>query len=45
MSKDYERSTESIAALVLLSMVHLMLRRLTNGRRKRSQRFRYPKAK
>ena len=45
LSKDYERSTESSAAMVLLSMAHLMLRRLTRGRRKRSERFRYPKVK
>ena len=45
LSKDYERSTESSAAMVVLSMIHLMLRRLNPTRRKRSQRFRYPKAK
>jgi putative transposase len=41
LSKDYERSTESSAAMVVLSMVHLMLWRLTPARRKRFPRFRY----
>jgi putative transposase len=44
LSKDYERSTESSAAMVVLSMIHLMLRRLTNVCRKRPQWFCYPKA-
>jgi putative transposase len=44
-SKDCERLPESSEAMVKLSMVHLMLRRLAPVRRKRSERFRYKKAK
>ena len=45
LSKDCERLPESSEAMVRLSMVHLMLRRLAPVRRKRSERFRYKKAK
>jgi putative transposase len=45
LSKDCERLPESSEAMVRLSMVHLMLRRLAPVRRKRSERFRYRKAK
>src|SRR3954447_5350150 len=45
LSKDCERLVESSEAMVRLSMVHLMLRRLAPVRRKRSERFRYKKAK
>lgn len=42
--EDCERLPESTEAMVRLSMVHLMLRRLAPVRRKRSERFRYKKA-
>lgn len=45
LSKDCERLPESSEAMVRLSMVHLMLRRLAPVRRKRCERFRYKKAK
>jgi len=45
LSKDCERLPESSEAMVRLSMTHLMLRRLAPARRKRSERFRYKKAK
>ena len=45
LSKDHERVVESSEAMVRLSMVHLMLRRLAPTRRKRAARFRYKKAK
>jgi len=45
LSKDHERVVESSEAMVRLSMVHLMLRRLAPARRKRAERFRYKKAK
>ena len=45
LSKDHERLVESSEAMVRLAMVHLMLRRLAPGRRKRAERFRYKKAK
>jgi putative transposase len=45
LSKDCERLPASSEAMVRLSMVHLMLRRLAPVRRKRSERFRYKKAK
>jgi putative transposase len=45
LSKDVERLPESSEAMVRLSMTHLMLRRLAPTRRKRSERFRYKKAK
>ena len=41
LSKDYERDTESSEAMIQLSMIHLMLRRLAPTKHKRSQRFRY----
>lgn len=45
LSKDVERLPESSEAMVKLSMVHLMVRRLAPVRRRRSERFRYRKAK
>lgn len=45
LGKDHERLVESSEAMVRLSMVHLMLRRLAPGRRRRAERFRYKKAK
>src|SRR3954470_21300401 len=45
LSKDCERLAASSEAMVKLSMVHLMLRRLAPVRRKRSERFRYKKTK
>jgi len=45
LGKDHERRVESSEAMVRLSMVHLMLRRLAPGRRRRAERFRYKKAK
>jgi putative transposase len=41
LSKDYERLPASSEAMIQVSMIHLMLRRLRPRRRKRSQRFRY----
>jgi putative transposase len=41
LSKDYERSPESSEAMVRVSMVHLMLRRLAPSQQPESQRFRY----
>ena len=41
LSKDYERQPASSEAMIQVSMIHLMLRRLNAARRKRSQRFRY----
>ena len=41
LSKDYEREPASSEAMIQVSMVHLMLRRLRPTKRKRSQRFRY----
>jgi putative transposase len=41
LSKDYERETASSEAMIQVSMIHLMLRRLRPAKRKRSQRFRY----
>jgi putative transposase len=41
LSKDYERRTESSAAMIQVSMIHLMLRRLCPGESQRSQRFSY----
>jgi putative transposase len=41
LSKDYEREPASSEAMMQVSMIHLMLRRLRPARRKRSQRFRY----
>ncbi len=41
LSKDYEREPASSEAMIRVSMIHLMLRRLHPAKRKRSQRFRY----
>jgi putative transposase len=41
LSKDYERLPASSEAMIQVSMIHLMLRRLRPKRGKRSQRFRY----
>src|SRR5688572_21784589 len=41
LSKDYERQLASSEAMLQVSMIHLMLRRLRPAKRKRSQRFRY----
>jgi putative transposase len=41
LSKDYEFLTESSEAMLQMSMIHLMLRRLRPVKRKRSERFRY----
>ena len=40
-SRDYERFTESSEAMIKLSRIHRMLRRLRPTPKKRSQRFRY----
>src|SRR5262245_34046603 len=41
LSKDYERETASSEAMIRVSMIHLMLRRLKPAQRSRSSRFRY----
>ena len=41
LSKDYEREPASSEAMIQVSMIHLMLRRLCPKKRRRSQRFRY----
>jgi putative transposase len=41
LSKDYERLLESSEAMIQVSMIHLMLRRLRPTNSKRAQRFRY----
>jgi putative transposase len=41
LSKDYEREPESSEAMIRVSMIHLMLRRLAPSRKARAQRFRY----
>lgn len=41
LSKDGERLPESSAAMIQVSMIHRMLRRLRPTKRKRSERFRY----
>jgi putative transposase len=41
LSKDYEFLTVSSEAMLQVSMIHLMLRRLRPVKRKRSERFRY----
>jgi putative transposase len=40
-AKDYERLTESSEAMIRVSAVHLLLRRLSPVRLKRTQRFRF----
>jgi putative transposase len=39
--KDCERQPESSEAMIQVSMIHMMLRRLAPAKQKRSQRFRY----
>ena len=41
LSKDYERATESSEAMLRVSMIHLMLRRLAPVPQPYTQRFRY----
>ena len=41
LSKDYEREPESSEAMIKVSSIHRMLRRLRPAPKKRSQRFRY----
>ncbi len=41
LSKDCERDPASSAAMIRVSMIHLMLHRLAPAKAKRSQRFRY----
>jgi putative transposase len=41
LSKDYERVPESSEAMIRVSMIHLMLRRLAPVELSRTQRFRY----
>jgi putative transposase len=41
LSKDYEREVASSEAMIQISMIHLMLRRLHPVQQKYSQRFRY----
>jgi len=41
--RSYERLPESSEAMVQVSMIHLMLRRLRPGKRSRPQRFCYPR--
>ena len=41
LSKDYERLPESSEAMIRVSMIHLMLRRLEPTEQAHSQRFRY----
>jgi putative transposase len=41
LAKDCEREPASSAAMIQVSMIHLMLRRLAPAKRKKSQRFRY----
>jgi putative transposase len=41
LSKDYERLPESSEAMIQVSMIHLMLRRLRPTAQRHSQRFRY----
>jgi putative transposase len=41
LSKDYERAPESSEAMIRVSMIHLMLRRLAPVQASRTQRFRY----
>ena len=41
LSKDYEREPESSEAMLRVSMIHLMLRRLAPVPQPHTQRFRY----
>ncbi len=41
LSKDYERLPESSTAMIQVSMIHLMLRRLAPAKQSKAQRFRY----
>jgi putative transposase len=41
LSKDYERKTESSEAMIQVSMIHLMLRRLAPAEKSHTQWFRY----
>jgi transposase len=41
LAKDCERAPGSSAAMIQVSMIHMMLRRLAPPNKKRSQRFRY----
>jgi len=41
LNKDCERDPDSSAAMIRVSMIHMMLRRLAPVKQKRSQRFRY----
>lgn len=42
-SKDYERTTESSEAMLKVTMIHLMLRRLKPDTTKKTSEFRYPR--
>jgi putative transposase len=42
-SKDYERRTASSEAMVKVSMIHLMLRRLKPDKTRRENPFHYPR--
>jgi putative transposase len=42
-SKDYERTVESSEAMLKVSMIHLMLRRLRPSTLKKTPEFRYPR--
>jgi putative transposase len=42
-SKDYERTTDSSEAMLKVSMIHLMLRRLKPDATKKTSEFRYPR--
>ena len=41
LAKDCERAPESSTAMIQVSMIHMMLRRLAPTKKRRSQRFRY----
>jgi putative transposase len=40
-AKDYERLTESSEAMIRISSIHIMLRKLSPRKLKRTERFRY----